>query len=957
MGFPAPRRTWIRRLGALLVLSILLLSGGSYRKGTGGHGLWIPGAAAEGPRVAVIPFRQRNGGDEWRWLSEALPDLVGEALAVSGQYRLYERGHLGALLQERELARFGLLEEQGSAAAASAIDEAITGSFEIVEGRVKVVLRRIRVSDGSQLQSVTAERPVAEAMSLAHELAAHLLEGKVSSPLWEAPTRNLDAAKELYDGLSILRRGDLPGALFKIRKARSLSPAFPAARLWEGRIYMDMSEDRLADATLRKCLDAPPAVRHPAMRLLALLEISHGRSDEAAEYLEAYLRSAQETGDAADRRQWSFVELGRIRLSQGDPERAFDALRQAASLEAVADTTYAFPEATTVNRGGARAVFYNAASRSHTNPRDRIFALLHTAAAAIIQNGGHPLVSGVVTISDTDPVFERTSSMRPQPLAVRHLNFVRGNDDLFTQGAAPGEGEVYAFAAPDGKRIAGFTITQSAPLESREYEHVIEPYQYPGFVRTGMVRVGGLDDPFAYPEHFLPADISVETRGSIIRIRKEYRLPSDIRSLVLEAVMDQAARPTDWSVRFALADNASSVDAARPTGHLSFYTAPKEARCFIGSDELTKELYFGERDLLAGTYEARLESNGKVQSRTIEIAARRRSYLYFSPWTELSTPRVLAPGRIGRISQACDPDGPRLIVYTVEEAGSSVLHVLHPDSPSSTFRFPFSRDATDISPSLVFGPDFQFHLAWVRAASGADSSQVGVWYSQSSDGFQWTPARRIFEMRPSNLDLHVTDKGTFHLALVRHDPATLYSSTDRILLSRSVDGIRWSAPAEIALGPGQAHRPRPAQGLIPLGDVALTSGAGENVLLAANLLSVDGGQKVAIHSIEMNGDARFLSFVNDDPKYPVQSVRLRRGRDRGLYCAWKSVGPLMVARSDDEGRTWSHWLLAVPFLFGSPFWSDFRETDDGLEILWNAQREEGLWTATLMRPDFEGAAP
>ncbi len=173
-------------------------------------------------RLCVLDLNRLGDGDGLDWLQRGLADLLIVTLAERSEFEVLEREHLHAVLEEHELIVRGIVDPDTAARQARILraDVLLAGSFALLEGRLLVQTRLIRVSDQALMAEAAWEGRPEDVLEAPRELCDRLLGGLGVAPRgtglpgFEARLpRTVDVAAAYYGGIGAFEDGDLPGAL------------------------------------------------------------------------------------------------------------------------------------------------------------------------------------------------------------------------------------------------------------------------------------------------------------------------------------------------------------------------------------------------------------------------------------------------------------------------------------------------------------------------------------------------------------------------------------------------------------------------------------------------------------------------------------------------------------------------------------------------------------------------
>lgn len=191
----------------------------------------IPVAERNISTVAVLPFKNLNEDKRNNELSSGLPDLLISRLGSLNRFTIRPFDAVGKFEQSgKDALRFG--EE-------IKVDAVLEGTFQTVDGRIRINVRLWDVRDGTQLWQETFDETETDIFILQDKLSASVarslaleLTGQSERLLTKRPTENADAFRAYLRGREIHDRRQpdwQEKATAEYQKAVELDPAFALA--------------------------------------------------------------------------------------------------------------------------------------------------------------------------------------------------------------------------------------------------------------------------------------------------------------------------------------------------------------------------------------------------------------------------------------------------------------------------------------------------------------------------------------------------------------------------------------------------------------------------------------------------------------------------------------------------------------------------------------------------------
>lgn len=189
---------------------------------------------------------------------------------------------------------------------------------------------------------------------------------------------------------------------------------------------------------------------------------------------------------------------------------------------------------------------------------------------------------------------------------------------------------------------------------------------------------------------------------------------------------------------------------------------------------------------------------------------------------------------------------------------------------------------------------------------GGSGNLVEIMSSTSTDGEKWSPPKRLSVEGTVNRNPSVAGNGSVWVAAWRHDPA---QSSRRIVAAYSTNGEDWSEPVDVIPVDGdQSVNVSPTGVFLIVGTGRGPGSSDTDVLFARSTDPSAGWSAVEI----LNDDT-------DSPQTDRHPSLAADGQGRWL-AAWDAPKThsdleILIARSEDDGVTWSKPQLLLPGFF------------------------------------------
>ncbi len=196
------------------------------------------GAALAGTSMAVLPFDNHSGSEEYDALGLGIADMLVTDLSGVSELTLVERQKVGAVLSEIELGEQGFLDPEAAVKAGKGVgaEWLLVGAITAVEPELRVDARVIDVSSGTVAHTAAVEGPRTEFFLVEKELALVVLEemGLEVSPreaarVGRVATESFDAFVAYSAGLEALDSGDVDAARRRFEAALKADSGFASA--------------------------------------------------------------------------------------------------------------------------------------------------------------------------------------------------------------------------------------------------------------------------------------------------------------------------------------------------------------------------------------------------------------------------------------------------------------------------------------------------------------------------------------------------------------------------------------------------------------------------------------------------------------------------------------------------------------------------------------------------------
>ncbi|MEZ4316349.1 MAG: FlgO family outer membrane protein [Myxococcota bacterium] len=188
-----------------------------------------PNAAPRAARntVAVLPFTQAAGGEDWRGLGPGLAGVVTSELAAVDGLVLVERARLDALLGEIALGKGGYVDPASAARLGEGLgaEMVVVGTYSVVNGRFLMDARLVRVETGEIVEAGSGSATVDQWTDASALVVAGLVGQLGLTPAPAAAPPELVAIESYGRGLDSRRSGDEAAARAAFEVARGWGPA------------------------------------------------------------------------------------------------------------------------------------------------------------------------------------------------------------------------------------------------------------------------------------------------------------------------------------------------------------------------------------------------------------------------------------------------------------------------------------------------------------------------------------------------------------------------------------------------------------------------------------------------------------------------------------------------------------------------------------------------------------
>ncbi len=250
-----------------------------------------PGAAADQPRVLVVPFENERNEPKFHWLSEAAAVLLTDGLRAGGSAAIVRSQRVRAFEQlylpvSRSLSRATII-KVGQLVGAT---DVVIGTYRVDGTTLSVTARSIRLDAGRLQPEVTERGELTELFGIFERLSGRLGRGgRPAGPAAAHPP--LDAFENYIKGL--LATSPVSQASF-LEAALRDAPAFDRARLALWEVRTEQADHAGALETVRAVAPTSPRAFHAQFFAgISLIELK--RYDEAL----GVLRALQESPAAA----------------------------------------------------------------------------------------------------------------------------------------------------------------------------------------------------------------------------------------------------------------------------------------------------------------------------------------------------------------------------------------------------------------------------------------------------------------------------------------------------------------------------------------------------------------------------------------------------------------------------------------------------------------------------------
>ncbi|MBL0212032.1 MAG: protein kinase [Holophagaceae bacterium] len=354
----------------------LLVAGGAYawwRGRTPETGLGMARLAstkdfAKGRRmVAILPVEMLTGDESQAWLSSSFADAMASGLVAREDILVVDRLRVTEAMNQLGEVPGKPLRSFGQLAKALNAEWVVQGTYQMVEGRVRMGIRILDSATGTVLKQFSVERSEARLLEIEDELQRRL-------------------PKEM--GLS----NDDGGIRYRAKNPRTRELFIKGNALFT---QGGMDSLMLAKSMLQEALDLEPdyAPAHAAMawtlsELGSTKSLSQGKFDEGQDIFSAAKAHAEKAIQLDPHNEMAFRALSAIRLRRGDVEGASKAALEAIRLDPGDTRAYHVLADTFAGLDGeenhlvARRYFEKALALDPDNPQ------AHYRYAVLLQNDG-----------------------------------------------------------------------------------------------------------------------------------------------------------------------------------------------------------------------------------------------------------------------------------------------------------------------------------------------------------------------------------------------------------------------------------------------------------------------------------------------------------------------------------------------------------------------------------------
>jgi len=712
--------------------------------------------------IAVMDFDNRSSSGEWGWLSKGLADMVVTDLSASSSLVVLERERLTEILRELDLGATGLVDASRAARVGeiARVDRVLFGSFLKDGDTLKIEAHLLDLKTQELLRVEWVEGRADEVFKLEKQLVEQIL-ARLDVPLTEeerhsldyVPTDSIPAFEHYSRSLAYFDNGQWHEALLECRLAVSHDPQYLMAAVRLADLYRQLDQPEHAVVEYRRLIEAdrenvlPESMYYNMGRLLEEL-------GEHAQALEAYERVLVRHPDYTT-----------IFDSSENPEPA----ERFAVREAVGHRTVKRHQAVaSANEVGLRtlervALIHSAAGEAYKA------AQFYSQIISLIRQNGIGSGSSYLTWDDLQhrvlvnyrPLYwrfvaeNRDADLCPLEPVMR----LSGQDAILTsEGPIPADAkDVFGrqwwptVLAPADQEFADFTFAVDCgsqdPKGSSPMNHTFIEWREPG-TRRNTGYTSSETEKFDVEDNWRSrhVELALGARALRVRIGTEYKW-----RLVL------TLRP--WSGTSPRQEKAPFVG-----GRISVRFDPEEAA----------ELWLDGDD---HTYGAPVK--GRLMCKI--------------PPGDHVVKAVWPDGRHASERVNVEEGKTVSVLISLEKTGCVLSRSTLPAKGSDTYLF---RD--------MHGTVW---LLWDTAVydynGPTPSEESDLFCSTSTDGVKWTEPRKL-SLSSSVLDMR---------PILQQDPRGAYwlvwcssrdtSDRNRLWISRSDDGLKWSFPRKINL-PGMA---------------------------------------------------------------------------------------------------------------------------------------------------------
>ena len=207
----------------------------------------LTNARAETLTVAVVPFSNNTGQEQFAGLSSGIADLLATELANGKDVQVADRSHLESLIKEQALSLHDLqsLNKAVEVGKLLAVDRLIAGGVMKVNNNIAIVAQVIDINSSRIMASFNETGLVDELLNISFRVTQKI-HGALDIPIQKIDLEDIDhnpiASLHFMKGLGLYYAGNRDWAIMEFMKSSKLNPAHDASVYYIALNYFDGGE-------------------------------------------------------------------------------------------------------------------------------------------------------------------------------------------------------------------------------------------------------------------------------------------------------------------------------------------------------------------------------------------------------------------------------------------------------------------------------------------------------------------------------------------------------------------------------------------------------------------------------------------------------------------------------------------------------------------------------------------